>query len=222
MGTPQVDRLIKTFDGDIDTICENLKWKFFTKQFVNAPDAFHGRGGSQLSQMQAVPDGMSRKFFEENTKYYEDLRAVDFMFDARGGKGNPAGGRWQRYINGKSEEAKQEKAKYTELSWSPKLQREFRAAWVKREYEKFQHKCKHVTSYKDAAGPRQCKHRRGAHLGTSLAMFPHLQNMVRIQGAPSSVCIVWDLCRRRSTATRCTSAWAGSWSRRAARSMALG
>ncbi len=139
---PKVQRLLTVFDGDVNGICENLKWKFFTGQTLWSSNAV-SVGPSTVT----LPAGMTQKFFDEQTTYFEELKKNNFEFQVQGNKGNPAGGRWQRYINNpKNATAKKE---YVELGNNKNLQREFRAKWARMEYEKFQHSTTQTTTYKD-------------------------------------------------------------------------
>ena len=72
----------------------------------------------------------------EDAGFWNDMQGKHFVFQARGEKGNPAAGRWQRYINGKSDASKADKAKYTKLQGQTSAQAKFRAAWLRTTFKK--------------------------------------------------------------------------------------
>ncbi|CAK0862873.1 unnamed protein product [Prorocentrum cordatum] len=71
---------------------------------------------------------------EPRAKFFKQMMAQDWKFDARGAAGNPAGGQWDRFINGKSEESIEAKQNYKALGRNPDAQRDFRARWMKKQF----------------------------------------------------------------------------------------
>lgn len=148
---PKARKMISKYNGDIDKISDDLKFKFMTGQTLNAPADVKTLPADELGEAPStvqLPKGMTMKEFMCKKDYFEALAVNDFEFDAQGYKGNPAGGKWQRYIAHKAT-PQTVKDEYKSLKHRPDLQRAFRADWARKEYMKFQESTTFKKAYKE-------------------------------------------------------------------------
>ena len=88
--------------------------------------------------VKAAPPPELSKADKEKHKFYEMMKEKNWLFNAQGAKGNPAGGKWQRFIDKDTEESKAMKAEYQKLPRNSPQQQAFRADWLRKQYETWQ------------------------------------------------------------------------------------
>ena len=91
--TPQATSLVNRYKGGVDQISDNLKWKFLTQQTLDAPGDTRKLTPVDDIKPVVMPNGIKMKDYNGQIQYFTNLEKAGFQFDARGAKGNPAGGR---------------------------------------------------------------------------------------------------------------------------------
>ena len=131
-----LDEKIKAQAKDLAGSGEELMTSTLLSMFKSPTTRNYTASEASTAASACDPEGSVIDSDMEDAAFYNDMRAKKFMFPARGEKGNPAGGRWQRYINGKSEESKADKVKYNKLQGQTTAQAKFRANWLKTVFKK--------------------------------------------------------------------------------------
>ncbi|CAK0831106.1 unnamed protein product, partial [Prorocentrum cordatum] len=83
---------------------------------------------------------------EEMPAYWAQAKEQNFRFNARGSKGNPMGGKWQRYIN--NPQNAEEKKQYEAKKGDTEAQQQHRQQWLRKNFDVFMETHQHTKAKK--------------------------------------------------------------------------